>query len=774
MKRIFNTKSFYAALGFVAIVLVWIFFAPVQIGGQAYYVIINGNSMEPNFHRGDLVVLKTSPVYSVGDMVAYKYPRLGNVFHRIVGIDDTGSYLMQGDHNAWTDSYHPQKNEIIGKYWFAIKGIGNFVSKIKSPWIIALLAGILGIILGLTMVQKSNLIKYQNQAGTKSKMNNVGKKIANSRDSYYWIIYAMGIIAIVLGIFAFTRPLFKLDEQKIPYTHEGAFTYTGSASQSVYDTKNINTGDPVFMALTCNVDYDFSYALITPDAFSGGGTYQMQAVLKGSNGWKRTFELTPVTNFDGNKFQSKSTLNICSLRDLITGTEILADIQHQQYTVSIYPNVKIAGSFGSYDVNSSFNPSLMFFIDSQQMYLPEPAVNEASPLLPKATENIVTSSYVRNTLPIFSLELPVSIARYIALILLALALLGLLIPFIIFNNASKDDELLKAKMLMGPAVVETQMSPVSGHERIVDLAKFEDLAQLAERTGSTVFFHQQAVYVDYLIKDNDLVYRFRQVRPMLTAGAEAELHNEILKAIKKNELTLYYQPILTLQTGKIAQVEAFLRWNHPKRGLLAAGEFLPQAENSGAITLIDNWVLQTACSQLRNWHETGFGPIRLSINISAQQLRDESLSRSVQDALLENQIEPGWLSVEIFMDQVIFDAAVMNNLKALKKLGVIITVKSVDQDAVDKLHKLEMVDQLKIGQTIVGQVLKNNEVGQATQRIIDQAHKSKVGVIAAGVETNEQLGFFKINACDEIQGYLISQPLAIDEMNRMLEKAQKS
>jgi EAL domain-containing protein (putative c-di-GMP-specific phosphodiesterase class I) len=67
--------------------------------------------------------------------------------------------------------------------------------------------------------------------------------------------------------------------------------------------------------------------------------------------------------------------------------------------------------------------------------------------------------------------------------------------------------------------------------------------------------------------------------------------------------------------------------------------------------LIDNWVLQTACAQLRNWHETGFGPIRLSINISGQQLRDPSLSSSVQDAVLENQIEPGWLSVEIFMDQ---------------------------------------------------------------------------------------------------------------------------
>jgi hypothetical protein len=218
----------------------------------------------------------------------------------------------------------------------------------------------------------------------------------------------------------------------------------------------------------------------------------------------------------------------------------------------------------------------MFYIDSQQMYLPEPAVNETSPLLPKTTENIVTSSYVRNTLPIFSLQLPVSVARVIALVLFGLALLGLLIPFLIFNKASKDDELLKAKMLMGSAVVETQMSPVSGRERIVDLTRFEDLAQLAERTGSTVFFHQQAVYVDYLIKENDLVYRFRQVRPMSGTGAEAELHNEILKAIKKNELILYYQPILTLQTGKIAQVEAFLRWNHPKRGLLAAGEFLPR------------------------------------------------------------------------------------------------------------------------------------------------------------------------------------------------------
>lgn len=767
MKRLLNYRSLIAAGGFVLVVLLWIFFAPVQIGGHAFYVIINGNSMEPNFHKGDLVVLRTAQYYEVGEIVAYRYPQLGNVFHRIIGINGN-LYQMKGDNNSWIDGYQPVKHEIIARYWFAIKGLGKPISVIKSPWIIAIITGVFCLIMGLSMLQSSKKNQKQKKSAGNKAFTSIGYGIAGWRDGYYWLAYALGLAAIALGIFAFTRPLLKSVKDNVAFQQNGIFNYSGKANQAVYNSKDFSTGDPVFMALSCNVDFVFDYSLSTPEPFIGGGSYQMTAALLGSNGWKRNFELTPVTQFNGGAFQSKAALNVCTLRDLITSTETLTEVQGIQYSVAVTPNVKIAGQFASLSVDQSFNPALTFNLNQQQFFIPVNSAAEENPFKPTLSRLLITEHSEENTLSIFSLQIPVRTARPVAISLFLLAALGLLIPVLIFKNSGQENDKLKAKMLIGPMLVETLSSPVSGQERIVDLLSFEDLAQLAERLGSTVFFHQQALYIDYLVKESNLVYRFRQASHLLDSKNETSFQHEIAQAIKNNELVLFFQPIQSMQTGKITQIEALLRWNHPEKGLLTAAEFLPLAEKSSAINLIDNWVLQTACTQLRKWQDAGFTSITLSINISGQQLRDPDLAGTVEDALLENQIKANRLSIEISMDQLVFDAAVLNNLKAIKQLGVIITVKSADRNAMEKLHNLENVDQLKIGQTMVGQVITNAEVSEATQYMIGEAHKNKVGVIAAGVETSEQMGFFRLNACDEVQGYIVSHPLSEKDIDILL------
>jgi EAL domain-containing protein (putative c-di-GMP-specific phosphodiesterase class I) len=204
-----------------------------------------------------------------------------------------------------------------------------------------------------------------------------------------------------------------------------------------------------------------------------------------------------------------------------------------------------------------------------------------------------------------------------------------------------------------------------------------------------------------------------------------------------------------------------------------AGDFLPQAELSDAIKLIDQWVIENACAQLKKWQTSGIEPVILSVNISTQQLKDPMLSREIEDALLENQVKPNYLSIELSLDQLTFDAAVLNNLKEIKKLGVIITVKSIDSNSLDKLHTLETVDQLKLGRPIVGQVLQNEQTGKLAQQIIGEAHKKNVDVIAAGVETDEQIGFLRLNACDDVQGYLVSHPLSEKDIDAWLKSTKR-
>ena len=769
MKRLFNLKSLSAAIGFIVIILFWVFFAPVQIGGQAYYLIINGNSMLPLFHRGDLVVLHKPQEYHVGDIAAYQYPNLGVVFHRIIGEDAIG-YIMQGDHNTWVDGFQPESSDFIGKFWFTLKGTGQILVAIKSPWKLALISGAFCLAIGLSMLKRTEKKNKQTKSSGPNIIDRVENKMASWRDGYWWTMYAIGLLALVLGIISFTKPLVQTIANKIPFDQSGVFSYSGFADKSVYDTSKIVTGEPVFMAITCNVNYMFDYVLSPADSFTGGGSYQLVAVLQGNNGWKRTFNLTSVTNFTGNEFYAKANLNVCNLRDIIASTESITEVQHLIYSLILSPNVKINGQFMGQELSSSFDPNLSLTIDQQQVFFPVATGLESDPFKSTSSGFVEMKETGVNTLRIFSWELPVKAGREIAVVLFSIALIGILLPVMIFKKSEKDNERLKARLLLGQSLLETKVSPISENERVVDLTSLEDLAQLADRSASPVFFNQKTLYTDYLVRQENLVFRFRQLVQSAPIGEENELHNELINAIKNHELVLYYQPIKSLQTGKIFQIEALVRWNHPTKGFLTAKEFLPLAEINSVVNLIDSWVLETACAQLKKWQETGFEKLTLTINIFAQQLKDPSLARTIEDALLENQVKPNRLSIEISIDQLVFDATVLNNLKNIKQLGVLITVKSADYSSMDKLYKLENVDHLKIGQPIVEKVLSNHEIGKATQQIIDGAHKNKIEVIAAGVETAEQMGFFELNSCDEAQGYLVSHPLSINEVEALLRK----
>jgi signal peptidase I len=766
MKRLINLKTITPAISFVLFLLVWIFFAPIQVGGQSYYVIVNGNSMEPLFHKGDLVVLRTANEYAVGDIVDYKYPGIGNVFHRIVGING-GFYQMKGDHNSWVDGYTPVKREIVAKYWFVIKGIGKYLTFLKSPWIIALIAGLFCVIMGSSMIIKSDGKKKKNKQNVAAR---VSYKLANWRDGYWWTVYAIALAALVLGVFAFTRPLMRTGKDSISYSQKGTFSYNGGVAQAIYDTKEIQTGDPIYTTLSCNIHFLFDYSLESSEGFTGGGTYQVSAILQASNGWKKSFILVPENQFTGNSFHSDASFDTCDLNTIIKNTEAITQVENLQYSLILSPLVQTKGQLAGVVLNESFSPKLTFIVDPLELYLPNNSDPTNDPVHPAVSGNVERSYIETNTLPILGLQLPVATARKIALIVFLLSLIGIVVPMALFSQAAQKDKKLQAKMLIGPMLVETLVSPVSGNERIVDLSSFEDLASLSERSNSTVFFHQQPLFTDYLVRENALVYRFRQMIPLPEGKDQADFQKEIYRALKKDEFILFYQPIYSIQNNKITQVEALLRWQHPEKGLLLAGEFLPQAEKSDLICLIDNWVLQKACQQLREWKESGSLQFNLAINISIQQLRDPNLSKNIQDALLENQLPTDCLSIEISLDQLLFDTVVLNNLKQIRQLGVNVTVKSGDSGAINKLHQLEDVDQLKLSQNLVKQAISDPTSGSATHEIIEEAHRKKVGVTAVGVETSEEMGFFRLNACDGIQGNMLSKPLPSGEFNKIISQ----
>ena len=153
-----STKSLNIILTILVIVIAWTIFAPLEVGGKVKYVIIDGTSMLPNFVNGDLVVVRQTPYYEVGDVVAYSYPGLGTVIHRIVEKQGN-KFVLKGDNNTWIDGYYPTADEIYGKLWIHIPGAGKIILKLKEPVFFALLIGIGAYLVGIDYVKADKSVR---------------------------------------------------------------------------------------------------------------------------------------------------------------------------------------------------------------------------------------------------------------------------------------------------------------------------------------------------------------------------------------------------------------------------------------------------------------------------------------------------------------------------------------------------------------------------------------------------------------------------------------
>ena len=188
----------------ICIALVWIFLAPRQVGGNVFYVIVYGNSMEPLFKLGDLVLLRPSINYKVNDTIAYFNPNLNNyIFHRIIDVD-ANRYILKGDNNAWIDAYQPQYNEILGKLWLRIPYLGKVFQVLRNPVIISLGIGSSGLMLFYALfIRKDNNVEKENNR----RFNNIGRiQIALS------ILIAVFLFALFLAIISYSKQSKRRDK----------------------------------------------------------------------------------------------------------------------------------------------------------------------------------------------------------------------------------------------------------------------------------------------------------------------------------------------------------------------------------------------------------------------------------------------------------------------------------------------------------------------------------------------------------------------------------
>lgn len=263
--------------------------------------------------------------------------------------------------------------------------------------------------------------------------------------------------------------------------------------------------------------------------------------------------------------------------------------------------------------------------------------------------------------------------------------------------------------------------------------------------------------------------RFYESRMNERSYERLTMQNALRHAVERKELVLHYQPICSLESGCIIGLEALMRWQHPSRGLLQPEDFVVLMEETGIIVPVGDWVLRTACAQLRRWR-TALPSLRLQVNVSARQLGHPGFMDSVKRTLQETEVDPAGVTLEL-TENVLMDNSrqASDVLTVLRAMGVQLSVDDFGTGYSSLAYlKRFPVDTLKIDKSFVADIAEGSDGAAIVGAVINLAHDLRLKVTAEGVETPEQLAFLRANGCDYVQGFLFSRPLAPEKVSDFL------
>ncbi len=548
----FPPRTILIVVGLLAAVLyAWLQLAPTTLGGKTSYLVSEGNSMEPAFHAGDLVLARPAGDYEVGDVIAYRSDQLNvTVMHRIIERGP-GGFTTQGDNNDWIDSYEPTREDVMGVPWVHVPKVGTYLKWAAQPLNAALLILVGSIIsfAGLFTVRKRR--RRRGAAGVKRKPETVGflseirtflrapgtslsalpsppseeedtvpesagapADSSGPKNSIQMLL--KGIVAglvpvLLLAAFAFTQSATRSETSREFYRQSNEFSYAAFLRPDpVYIDPPVVTGEPLFRQLVRNFEvyYDYKFTANAPQFMSGSSQLLME--LSEESGWKRTFVLQPETAFEGNEVRLEGTIDLALFDQLITDFQELTGLNRTSFLLRIYADTITNGTVAGQACCAApeAQPAMSFLIDPLQ-FLASTNGTAASRDPESFTSVVPTEIEVERVFPnkigFMGFSISVGLARnlgWTAAVLLSPCVAGLAV---LARRKPVLSESARIKSTYGPLLMDVEHPASSIQGTHFQTTSFASLVRMAEKLDLTILHSESGHQHTYFIHDGSAV-----------------------------------------------------------------------------------------------------------------------------------------------------------------------------------------------------------------------------------------------------------------------------
>ncbi|MEI7926345.1 MAG: signal peptidase I, partial [Chloroflexota bacterium] len=506
----------------VVVSLFWVALAPGPTGGTFSYVFTAGNSMEPLYHQGDLVLLRQADAYNIGDIVAFRDPVQGLVLHRIRAREGT-LWLTRGDNRGSDDVFKSSNSDIVGKAIFHVPGIGRALGQLQTPTNTVLLTVATMLIAAGGAAKATPLRRIRwarpNLAGlaVQDRLATVvprrwaaplvlGSPGGNTLSTGFAVLLACGVLLAGIAVAhgpTEVKPLPLLFEQR------SSLEYTAKGAPGLYDAAVASTGDPVFTNVADEVFFTFKYGVegVVSNALVSDvqGRAKVDVEVSAVNGWKRTINIVPETVFTGEKTALTGKLSLRTVRELISQTEETAGVAFPQYRIKVLQHVKGTAEITGKPVDLALNKGVSFQLDKNPFAL------LAGETLTQA-EGGNTSTTVRKpwviTVPPFGFQISYDWLQFGAVIAVVLSISGLIVMAVATHMTEREGEAALIEARYADLLVPTDADAIDFGGQLVGVAQFEDLVRMARRTQGSILHCKVFIGDQYLLVEPGVTYLY--------------------------------------------------------------------------------------------------------------------------------------------------------------------------------------------------------------------------------------------------------------------------